>query len=455
VFFRFFSKTLNDLRQRFDLIFIKRRKRSFSYKIFHSAVPIYFSNIVSMLTRFLISIVFARFLGVHDYGLLILAMAIVTTFHGIFEMRSNESITKYAIAALTKKNKNKFYLSILISAIMECCLGLLAFLVIYFFTDFIAGKIYHNTEVAGIIKIYAFVLLVIPLLTVVNGILQALKKFDEIGWINNLLSLTRFILPIIFIKSGLEAVTAGYVLAYLFTAGLASIITIKILMREIGLVRINFKNWVTQALDIFKFNFQLFISTTIKSIVGNLDVLLLGYFVKIELIAYYKIALALTSILNMVTNPAIAVIYPYLTSIWERDLKNYFKFIIKKVLWYTFLILFPAALLMFALARYVVLIFYGNSYLPVVAVFRVLLVPVVLIALTFWLRPMMLSIGKPKYSICLACLNFVLLLFFGLCFIPKYSILGMAWAYLLANVLSIVLMLYFIIRYIGTIRVKR
>ena len=332
-------------------------------------------DIATKTFRLLIILILGKMLSPNEYGQLFEAMAVVLVISELIDVRIGEAVTKFATDYLVKNQKNKALSIIKIGYLVDGALGILCFCVVMLIADIIAQKVFHGHVSSKLIKIYALA----PLLSTVNGtsiaIIQTFKKFKAMSVFNASSAFARFVFPVGLASLGLEYIMFGYVLAAFIPTICLSIVVFK-------LIRTQFKgiktlNIFPEMRKILPFTFHTTISVTFKSVIRQMDVVLLGFFKSPEIVAYYKIALAYVNMLGFVTGPVGTVIYPTLTSLWAEKNVELYRKILRKISWTMIFISVAGAAAMIIAGPYIFKI-WKPIYLNSMPAIRVMIFAVIL-----------------------------------------------------------------------------
>jgi len=397
-------------------------------------------DIATKVFRLLIMLILMKLLSPNEYGQLFEAMAVVLVISELIDIRIGEAVTKFATDYLAKNQKNKALSIIKIGYLVDALLGILCFCVVMLLGDVIAQKIFHGHVSSKLIKIYALA----PLLSTVNGtslaIIQTFKKFKIMSIFNASSAFARFIFPVGLAYLGLEYIMLGYVLAAFVPGACLLIIVLKLLRAEFGNVKAS--NIAPEIKKILPFTFHTTVSVTFKSVIRQMDVVLLGFFKSPEIVAYYKIALAYVNTLGFVTGPIGTVIYPTLTSLWAEKNTLLYKKILKKISGIMILVSCAGAAVMVIAGPYIFRI-WKPVYLNSMPAIRVMIFAVILSNVFCWTRPTILSVGKPYISTIGNMIGAFTLVLASFLLVPWLGFMGMAITYVLVYVVitSIILIM--------------
>ncbi|GEM_PF-1934308 len=391
-------------------------------------------DIATKVFRLLIILILGKILSPNEYGQLFEAMAVVLVISELIDIRIGEAVIKFATDYLLKNQKNKALSIIKIGYFVDAFLGILCFCVVMLLGDVIAQKVFHGHVSSKLIKIYALA----PLLSTVNGtslaIIQTFKKFKMMSIFNASSAFARFIFPVGLAYLGLEYIMFGYVLAAFIPAVCLSVVVLKLIRTQFKGIRAS--NILPEMRKILPFTFHTTVSVTFKSVIRQMDVVLLGFFKSPEIVAYYKIALAYVNTLGFVTGPIGTVIYPTLTSLWAEKNILLYKKILKRISGIMILISCAGAAVMVIAGPYIFRI-WKPVYLNSMPAIRVMIFVVILSNVFCWMRSTILSVGKPYISTIGNMSGALTLVLASFLLVPWLGLIGMAITYVMVYVVII------------------
>ncbi|MCK5594671.1 oligosaccharide flippase family protein [bacterium] len=395
-------------------------------------------DIATRVFRLLIILILGKILSSNEYGQLFEAMAAVLVISELIDIRIGEAVTKFATDYLIKNRKDKALSIIKIGYLVDALLGILCFCVVMLIGDIIAQKVFHGHLSSRLIKIYALA----PLLSTVNGtslaVIQTFKKFKIMSIFNASSAFARFVFPVGLACFGLEYIMFGYVLAAFIPGVFLSIIVLRLLRTEFGNIKAS--NIMSEVRKILPFTFHTTVSVTFKSVIRQMDVVLLGFFKSPEIVAYYKIALAYVNTLGFVTGPVGTVIYPTLTSLWAEKNILMYKKILKKISITMILVSCAGAAVMVIAGPYVFKI-WKPEYLKSMPAIRIMIFAIILSNVFCWTRSTILSVGKPYISTVSNISGAFTLVLAAFLLVPRLGLMGMAITYVLAYIVIILIAL--------------
>lgn len=403
---------------------------------------IYVSNFTSVFFRFLLTIFLASGLGATKYGLIQLAISAASLIAVLIDIRIGEAVTKFVAEYESLNEKNRSLTVIFIGYFLEFALGLISFLLIYASASLVAVYILKQPIETTLIRIYAFAILFGISNGTSNSFLQALKEFKKLGAIQIISSFFNLILPVALLRYGIKAVLWGYVFAHLITTACVLVIILPVLYKNFkGVGLANFKSELKR---IIPFCIQTFLSVSFKSINRYIDLLILGFFRKPAEVGIYKIALSFCSVIGNLATPANVVLYPNLSDLWARGEVNIFKRLLKKVSKIMAYLTIPIAGLLILFSELILKLTVGSEFIKAESAIYIIIWAIIASNILVWLRPVVLSIGRPDISTKANAAMSLFIVILSLILVPFFGFIGSAVSYLVTYMVGSTIMLFMI-----------
>ena len=381
------------------------------------------------------TVVVARLLGVTDYGLLTLVIAYISILNMFFDLKVWETATKYIGTYLEKGELDKTRSMIKLSYILDIGSGIIAFIIAILSAKLISIYVIKSPDAYVLIWIFSISLFIDTANSTSDAILRVFDRFKTIAFINSSQKLLRLLIVagFLFAGFGIKGVLYGFIIASFLGFAVRMWAVVKTLDEsglqgwlgaKIGLVRDEWKGiaW-------FLGNTS-FIATLKTGNEKYLGVMILGYFAGKDAVAYYKIASSVASIMNKVVDPLYEAIYPELVKFTTSNAYKDFKKMIKSSTKALVLIIIPAAVIMIIFAEPIIKIAFGSDYLPATNALRIMAAAVLILKLTFWINPALLSMNRPGLRTILGLIATVFYLILMFVLSPTYSYIGAAFAFL-------------------------
>ncbi|MBZ0286789.1 MAG: oligosaccharide flippase family protein, partial [Anaerolineae bacterium] len=227
-----------------------------------------------------------------------------------------------------------------------------------------------------------------------EAIFKTFKSFRLMTIIRISTSLFSLILLTILGTQGVVPVIWGYVaiavVTFVVNVGFAS----GLLIRHLRGAKAGGYREVFRQLTPFVFHTSL--NGSLKSIAGNIDVLLLGALASPSAVAFFKLARSAVSLIALPVAPVTTVVYPLMNEAWAVGNQARVRQLITRFMAYSAAISVGIALVFLVAADWLVVLVYGAESLPVANLIRIMSVGVVLESVMGWVRTAALADGKPQ-----------------------------------------------------------
>lgn len=312
------------------------------------------SKYSGMFISLIITAVLSRILSPDDFGIVAVATVIITFFGIISDLGiapaivQNKELNKRDISNLFSFS---FWLSIIISILFYLSAGLIA-------------NYYNSPQLVNICRILSLSLFFNTINIVPNALLYKNKEFKFIA--------KRTI--IVQIITGLVAVISAFngagIYALLINPVLSPIFIFTITYRRFP-QQILLTSGIGTLKKIFSYSLYQFLFNLINYFSRNLDKLLIGRFMGMSPLGYYEKSYRLMMLpLQNITHVITPVMHPILSD-YQDDVK-YLEVAYLKIVRVMAFIGFPLSVFLHFTARELMLILFGNQWLPSVPVFEIL-----------------------------------------------------------------------------------
>jgi len=371
------------------------------------------------------SILLARVLGPRALGQFYLGLAVIhicsvftvagfdkgfIRFIPILEIK-NPSILR---TMLRKNNMTSILISIMVSVLL------------YYAAPILAEHYFHSDEMIAAIRNYIFYLPVLTLFRVSSGAVTGFKRADIVSNVSNILAPMTFLISILIVYwAGLEL--KGCIFGRATTHLLAAIVLFVVAWK------MSKRSFLVDEKDDGSYSLRKFISFSapvmmiglIYFLLGQMDLIMLGYFVTDEHVGIYTVAVKLTLFIIVGLEIALPMTGPRFSELSKLEdfetFEKLFKLVTKWIL-YLGLIVFTVITVM----RIEILSVYGKEFAVGGTVLIILGIGQLLNAVTGPTGQILVMTGKQRWemsnSILMVVVNFVL----NILLIPKYGLNGAA-----------------------------
>jgi len=414
-------------------------------ELFKHSSYLFYGNIFFVGSEFLQAVLYGRYLGVEQFGLLAIILTYVYMVRRILDIRVWEAATKYLSEFKVKGDRERVYATVKLVYLTDLSMGIAAFIMAIIGAPLLAKYVIHSIEPVELIKLFSIYIL---FMAVDNTSKAILRVFDKFKWLMlqeifrscTILSLVTIIL----LKGyGIKEV----ITVFLIGAGLGSAVLIGMALKTIVFYTRNMRrsSKISLLSDRIKEMFKFMIYTHLGSLGGAIvrfaPTMLLGYFRNPTEVGYYKLAERFVQVPALVIDPFYYAIYPKLSRMWSAGNIEVFKDYIKKVTSSMILIMLPIALIIFAFTPFVINLFIGKEFLPAVAAVRIMIWGIVIAGVLVWARPAILSINRPEVSLIASLIGAVVLLCWTIITIPFWGYIGSAFGFNISYVLGHIILI--------------
>jgi O-antigen/teichoic acid export membrane protein len=416
-------------------------------KIFRNATWLFGDKSASSIFIAIQTVITAKMLGVNNYGLLVLVITYVDIVNELFDFNVWEAAIKYIGGFWESGEEEKTRSMIKFSYLIDISSGILAFAIAIAVSKLISKYVIHSPTAYKYIWIYSFCLLIESANSTSIAILRVFNKYRRIAFIRSSQALFRLVIVSILLLSGLgiKGVLFGYI------AGSFMGFCIRMVVIDQTLTEHQLGKWWSANLNLIRNHLKgitWFLGNTNLAATVRIGedkffgILILGYFSGKEAVAFYNVATSTAKIVNFIVDPLYEALYPDLVKIKTisalQDIQKVVKDITKKLM----IIIVPIIIIVFIFSGSIIKLIFGIDYIPASNILRIVALAALIARSTFWINPVLLTMGKPGLRTILGLVStssYLVLLFM---FVPPYSYKGAGFAYLGFSVVKSSVALY-------------
>ena len=402
----------------------------------------FISLAISSFVHFLLRVVLGRELGASGLGLYTLVFTIYMFGMQFAAFGMGAAVSKY----IAEHNENlkrvkEFASSGVIGSFIS---GLTFGIILYLFSNVIAINFFHSPEMVHLLKITAFGFPFIALQKTVLGTLTGLRKMNYFALLNIVQNVSVFALSVILVilfKMNVTGAVFGFIFPTIFV-GLFSLFFIK------DSFEVPSKLFNTVLRELSWFGFYVVLANSISMINTQIDSLLIGHFMNETEVGYYAVAVVLIQGITLLPSAVQKVSGPIIASYHGKKEYENIKNVIKKTLVKTFLITIFLSTLLAILGKFLIGILFTEEFLPAYIPLLILLIGYSIYAPLISVGGALSNIGKVNILFRIDALCALMNTILNIILIPKFGIIGAASATSLSLMITVVINLYFIKRYI-------
>ncbi len=416
-------------------------------RIFRASSVLLIANWSSTALSIVTSIILTRLLGADGYGLIVIAIAVVNTITQFMDIRAGEGVIRFMGNALARGEKQEamafFYVGISADVLL-----MLATLVATLIFAPLAVEVSPQREVLrSLVLIYLWTIPFATLEETFSSVLNVFKRFNllAIGTLVNGLILLAALVALA--PYGVAAVMLGYVIAAACSFLLWLVMGLWLILKHVGTLR-SVGYWAAWRRFLY-FSFHTSFAQSIKAIMSNIDILLIGALRPPAEAGFFRIARSAASLITMPTAPVSDVIYPEMNEAWAVDNLQRVKRLIRQYMLATLGISTAVYTFLAVAADWLVGLLYPPAFAPAANLIRILGIGVVLESIFRWVRRATLAAGQPQlatfYSVAEVLWRFVI----TIPFVFYMGAMGAALAYVVVVVMTMTLIVLYVVPRIG------
>jgi len=292
----------------------------------------FFGNVFGKISKFIITTLLTQILSINQFGLYSLGETILNFFSGIASLGLNRGALKH-ISAVKKKEDQTKIKGIIISAILFSSLaGIVSGILLYLFSGQIA-LFFKKPEFIQPLKIFAIGTPFLALLSVVADCTRGFKttKYLVLG---KIIFKDLIHLGIIGLFALLGFKLLGMIWAFIFSV-LVSNIIILYYLKKIFIGNNSLKNIKAKFENkkLFSSSIPLMTESILISLVGWMDILMIGYFLPSSQVGIYRIVIMISMLTILFIQIFASIISPIVSEYFHnkqmKDLKKILKIITK------------------------------------------------------------------------------------------------------------------------------
>ncbi len=416
---------------------------------------VFLSNFYSTGLAFLRSVLIARGLGATLFGSYTLVVAFVGLVQEFLNLNLGTALIKFGAGYHTGNRNDKLFALVKVSMRLSGVMALLSVVVITLLTLFSDAELHRMQGMDAYVIAYAVAASITYFNSISRGMLRLYYRFR----ISSLIEM---------IMDTVETVVVGIVV-FFFPKNIAVFFPAIIAVRFINAFICNFiaflelkSEWKhyynvdTEVLaddrrDIRGFVVGNSLGNTLKTVLSQGDVLLLGILTSPEQVAYYAIAKKLAYAILTLTDPLASSIYPQLAKLLADRKFSEVTTMLGKITRFTVLPALGFFVIMYFLHRWMIVFLYGHEFSAAAASFMYFLAGALLGAVTFWTLPLVQSLGLVRMRIVAYLTTIIVGISLSWLLIPHFAAAGMAMALLITNVLNATIFIFFSFRSINLV----
>lgn len=397
-------------------------------KIAKGAGIIFLGTFLSKFLTYLFKVITAR-LGVENYGILVLAIAVTGAVSVLMTLGLDHGIYRFAAYYREKNQPGKVKGTIVYSLLLLTGLSLLVVLFFFGFSDWIVARFFPNIEPEKLSLMLKVISISIPFLTIskmLNSFFRSLQKPQYEVYTKNLtepIVKLGLVVVLFLLGFGIMEMAVSYIIAIAVSCLIGLILVRKLLADVIGKVK---------ALQVMKellpYSVPLLSVAIFFTILTSMDMLMVGYFKTASDVGIYNAASATAQLTYAVSYAILTLFLPVLMGLYVNGKNDEVKSVYQTT---TKWILIVNSLLFGLLALYsreFLSIMFGKSFAPGSIVLAILVFGYAFSFTLYSAQNMLLLLKKSRMVSFNITLISLLIIGLNYLLIPLYGLKGAAFA---------------------------
>ena len=404
-------------------------------------------TILSAVLGYLLRVLLARNLTIEEYGLFYAVFAFINVIASFRGFGIGQALIKYIPEYKLKEKYSLIKKGIAYYFSLQFISFIVILVVIFVFADKLATDYFKDLNSIKILFLLALTSVFAIFESLFHVLFLGYKKSGHYAFATLFQMSLVVIITFVLLKSGVGYLSPAF--GYLF-ASILSGVTFYFLFRKISpkffSARTSFDFKFFKKLTIF--GLPLTASAIIGSSIGQLDILLITYFLDLKEVALYSVALPISMLLRHFSKSISLIVIPVSSEIYYQN-KELLVEGIKNIHKYVMLLVVPLALTMAIFAPLIISMFFGEGYLGATRALRILAISAIFYSIAHINSNLLLGVGRPglnaKIMVGLSLTAIILDLFL----IPLYGIVGAALGVFIASFVMFFVSLIYLKKNLG------
>ena len=405
----------------------------------------FISSSISMFLGFIITILLGRYFGAGDLGLYRMAF----TIYGIAMLVGAIGIPTAMIKFVAEYKGDASNTNAIVSAgvITSLFLGIVSSLIFYLSAGMLE-RIFNMTGLSELLKLLSLALPFALVNGAFLGLLNGLREMKKYGIATIIQSLLMILITILLIYYGYGV--AGAIIGIVLSSAGSCLF---LLWFSKDYFKIRFSGYFTEAEKVLRFGWKIVAINGINQINYQTDTILIGYFLTMEDIGYYGVAIGLSKFFWLVPQAIQMISYPATSEYWTNNNNAALQMVVNKSMKYTAYILIPIGLGIGFFADDIVILIFGKGFLYAIPPLQILIVGSVFFGIFISIGSVLTGVGRPDLSLKINSVGAIINIILNLSLIPFFGISGAAFATVTSYIIIIFLSIHYMIK-IGQIKIK-
>jgi len=265
---------------------------------------------------------------------------------------------------------------------------------------------------------------------------ERIKAYNIMEVSSESISLFLFLILCVFFNKAI----INAIVSFLIGTISSCIITVILIRRRIRLV-LNYQ-FLKEG---FEFGIKAYGTYIITFLQQRVDIFLVNYFLTLEDVGYYSLAVGMGELLYFVPRSISTILFPKIASISSEEAKKFTPEICR----HAFFITLISAFLLILFGKIVIIVLYGKIFLPSFPLLLLSLPGVVIFSISRILLGDLLGRGKPIYGTISAAVGLIMMVTLDILLLPKMGVIGASIAASISYIIISMLVIVFYLKISG------
>jgi len=327
-----------------------------------STIIVFVGLLISKILSYAFRIIIAREFGAEVYGFFSISIMLVGWLYTFSCLGLADGLLRFIPYYRNKKNQHKISQIFRFSLISSSIAGLIAGFLMFFYADFIAIKIFHNS---GLIPFFKLFSIAVPLSVITQIFLSSIRAFEKISWysfivniLQNVVKVSVLLFLILLLKDS-SAIGISYIL------GIVSMLLVAYYVCKYKIPELFFRQKYVKNInkELFIYSLPLIFSAVIASVFGWIDTFFVGYFKTVVDVGVYNVALPIAGIIAFTPFLFMQLFFPLINREYSSKNLDLIKQLSKQISKWIFLINLPLLVIFILFPGVIINLLFGSQYL--------------------------------------------------------------------------------------------
>lgn len=274
-----------------------------------------------------------------------------------------------------------------------------------------------------------------------NCIEQAKLKFKGVAFATISRQFFFFLFIAICYISGHEITLLSLTVALIIVTGIATFVSFIFTRANIQYANTLSREWVNKILNFGKYSFGVSLGA---SLAGSIDQMMLGAMLSKSASGSFNVAVRITNLADIPVNSMANIVYPQSSIRAEKEGLGALKYLYEKSIGVILSILTPVIIVVYFLYDHLIVYLAGDKYADSIPLLHITLLTCFFSPYNRQAGTILAASGKTKMNFYIVILSTAVLILLNLALIPKYGVMGAAYASLLCSLVMFIFTQFFL-----------